>query len=118
VKNKSKPPVSLFLPREIFNTLVSALEYFTATENEIGKTFFSKHAVRLKEKIMKHGRAFKNDGGENVSVYFYDTEAAVLLKLLIYYISLGENPHTDFFIQLKKSHGSDAKNGGVENAST
>jgi hypothetical protein len=102
MKNKSNPEINLFLSCEIFNSLVSVLEYFIATENEIGKTFFSKNAERLKEKIMKHGRAFNNENGENVSIYFYKIEAAVILKLLIYYIALREKPPSDFFSLLKK----------------
>jgi hypothetical protein len=96
----------VFLPREIFNSLISALTYFIATENQIGKTFFSKYAAKLKTKIMQHGRIFNNTQNENaqsVSINLYGNESAILIKLLIYYISLGEESTQDFFTELQKA---------------
>jgi len=98
---KKKPETNVFLPRQIFNSLISALTYFIASKEEIGDTFFSKHSERLKSKILKHGRAFVNEGVESVSIYFYEIESAVLIKLLSYYISLGEKPTADFFAELE-----------------
>jgi len=93
-------PVKIFLPCEIFNSLISVLDYFVALENQVGKTFFSIHSAKLKTKIMRHGRIFNNNQSENtqsVSINFYGNESAILTKLLIYYISLGEKPTEDFF---------------------
>jgi hypothetical protein len=98
----TKPDSVLFLPREAFNSLVSALDYFVATETQIGETFFSKHATRLKAKILKHGRVCKKNDSESVSLFCYGIESAMLIKLLTYYIGLGEKPTADYFLQLEK----------------
>lgn len=100
---KNKPTSTLFIPQEMFNTLISALDYFVATQAQIGETFFSKHATRLKAKILNYGRAFKSEGENSVSIYFYGIESAMLIKLLIYYINLGENPSADYYALLAKS---------------
>ena len=58
----NKPDTKLYLPRELFNTLITVLDYFIAAEDEVGETTQSKQATRLKEKILTHGRAFDNKG--------------------------------------------------------
>jgi hypothetical protein len=103
----------LFLPREIFNSLVTSLDYFISLENEIGETFFSKYSAKLKNKILKHARIFKNaknENSDNVSIYFFGNESMILLKLLIYYISLGENHAHDYFSHLEKRGSRKSKN--------
>ena len=98
----NKPDTILYLPRELFNTLITALDYFIAVENEIGETTQTKQATRLKEKILTHGRAFDNKGEPNASIYFYGVESAVMMKLLTIYIALGEDPTNDYFAKLKQ----------------
>ena len=95
----------LFLPREIFDSLMTAFDYFIALENDIGETFFSKYSAKLKNKILEHGRIFKNEkngNAESVSICFFGNESMILIKLLIYYISMGENPTADYFAELEK----------------
>jgi len=102
MNENKKPNTNIYLPREIFNSLITALTYFTALEINIGETFFSKHAKRLKEKILKYSRVFDNKNGDMASIKFYEIESAVLIKLLIYYIALGENPNKDYFEEIEK----------------
>jgi hypothetical protein len=103
MKQNKKPDTGVFLPREIFNSLVSALTFFEKAELEkhLGHDFFSKHSTRLKRKILKHGRAFRKEGGDFVANYFYGIEAALLIKLLAYYISMGFEPTGDYFNELQ-----------------
>ena len=100
---KNKPDTELFMPRELFNSMIAALDYFIATESEIGKTVSSQQATRLKEKILTHGRAFDYEGDENASIYFYGVEPAVMMKLLTIYINRGEEkPAQDYYSELKR----------------
>jgi hypothetical protein len=100
---KKQPPVAVFLPREVFSFMLSPLDFFIANEKILGKNnFFVKNSVRLKSKILKYSRAYKDAEIEKVSVYFYEIEAAVLIKLLSYYVSLNENRVKDYYHLLKK----------------
>lgn len=95
----------LFITPEIFNVLVSVLDFFIASENEIGKTFFSEYAAKLKKKMLTHGRIIKrskNEISESVVINFYGNEAVMLIKLLSYYFSLDENNTVDYFAELKQ----------------
>lgn len=97
---ETSPSVKLFLPREVWGSLVSVLGYFIETEKEIGATFFSKYSSQLLSKILKHGRPYKEDDSDRAAIYFFTNEAGVLLKLLSFYVSLGEQPKEDFFKML------------------
>ena len=100
---KNKPDTELYLPCELFNSLITALDYFIATVSEIGETVSSKQATRLKTKILTHARAFDYDGDRNASIYFYGVEPAVIMKLLTIYINRGEDilPN-NYYAELKK----------------
>ncbi|MCL2071988.1 MAG: hypothetical protein FWH07_07130 [Oscillospiraceae bacterium] len=103
MKTIKPPDLDLYLPRELFNSMMTALDYFIATESEIGETVHSRQATRLKRKILTHGRAFSNNGDENVSIYFYGVEPAVMMKLLTIYINRGEeNIPQDYYPELKR----------------
>lgn len=100
---KNRPDTELFLPRELFNSLITVLDYFIASENQIGETVSSKQATRLKTKIITYSRAFDYEGDENVSIYFYGVEPAVMMKLLTIYINRGEElTPKDYYSELKK----------------
>jgi hypothetical protein len=62
---KNKPDTELFLPQELFNSLITALDYFIASKGEIGETVSSERATRLKEKILTHSRAYNYEGDAN-----------------------------------------------------
>jgi hypothetical protein len=100
---KNKPNTELFLPCDLFNSLMTALDYFIASESEYGESVYSQQATRLKTKILTHARAFDYDGDDNVSIYFYGVEPAVMMKLLTIYINRGEEilPN-NYYAELKK----------------
>ena len=100
---KNKPDTELFLPRELFNSMLTALDYFISSKNEIGETITSQQATRLKAKILTHGRAFDYEGDANASIYFYGVEPAVMMKLLTIFINRSEeNEPKDYFPKLKR----------------
>lgn len=109
MKKSKTPDTILYLPRDIFNALITALDYFIALESRIGETVYSKHATRLKNKILTHSRAYNNGEDENASIYFYGIESAMIMKLLSYYVFINKKPTTDYFAKLKKR-----KNGNSE----
>ena len=89
--------VEVFLSKEFFNSLVSILSSFIeADENNK----YGVYAARLKEKIMNYSRYFIHNETENAAIYFYEDEAAMLIKLCAIYISATEDADTDFFQQL------------------
>ena len=105
MQKNEKIYTNLYLPCEIFNSLMSVLEYFIETESQTGKTFFSEYSKALSAKFLKHGRVFhneRNDNEESVSLKLYGNDSAILNKLMIYYISLGEKPSKIFSASLKK----------------
>jgi hypothetical protein len=103
MKQKNKPDTELYLQCELFNSLMTALDYFIASENENGETVYSQQATRLKNKILMHSRAFDYEGDANVSIYFYGVESAVIMKLLTIYINRGEEIEpTDYYSQVKR----------------
>ena len=106
---RNKPYTELYLQQELFNSLMSALDFFIASEKIIGETIQSEQATRLKEKILTHSRAFYYKGDENASIYFYGVESAVIMKLLTIYINRGEEiPPYDYFPKLKKRENKNA----------
>jgi hypothetical protein len=109
MQKSNKPDTVLYLPRELFNALMTALDYFIAAENEIGETPQTKQAARLKEKILTHGRVFDKKGEGNASIYFFGVEAAVVIKLLTIYIELGDEPTADYFPELKQRRSKNAE---------
>ena len=99
---KNKPDTELFLQQELFNSLITALDYFIASESENGESVYSQQATQLKTKILTHARAFDYEGDANASIYFYGVESAVVMKLLTIYINRGEELlPTDYYTHLK-----------------
>ena len=106
---KNKPNTELFLQAELFNSLITALNYFLASESENGESVYSKQAARLKTKILSHARAFDYEGDANASIYFFGVESAVMLKLLTIYINRGEEIiPKDYYAELKKRRSKNA----------
>ena len=98
----NKPNTELFLQNELFNSLITALDYFIASKNEYGESDYSQQDTRLKAKILTHARAFEYENDEHASIYFYGVESAVMMKLLTIYINRGEEIQTpNYYSHLK-----------------
>ena len=92
--NKKRGSIEVFLPKDIFNSLVSVLEAFVAAD-ETNK--YADYASRLKNKVMRYGRKFTNHGEEKIVIYFYEAEAAMLIKLLAIYVNAISVSGDDFY---------------------
>lgn len=97
---QKKGAVELFLTREFFNSLVTMLQFFIVADSA---NKYGQYAARLKEKILHYSRAFVNEGEDNAVVYFYEDEAAILLKLFTIYFNATEKSNGDFYKQIRKS---------------
>lgn len=89
--------VEVFLTRGFFNSLVSVLSNFIKAD-ETNK--YAVYAQRLKKKILTYGRTFTHEGEETAVVYFYEDEAALLIKLMAIYLHATEDCRDDFFFQI------------------
>ena len=90
--NKKRGRIEVFLPKDIFNSLVSVLEAFIAADEN---NKYADYASRLKNNVMRYGRKFTNHGEEKIVIYFY--EAAMLIKLLAIYVNAVGVPGDDFY---------------------
>ena len=101
MKKINKPQIRLHLNPDNYNSLISILSFFIATENEYGKTYFSQSSAKLKSKILKYSRIVKNKDSESICVHFFENETVDLMKVVIKYVNMSEEPTSDFFTQLK-----------------
>ena len=87
---------------------------YTVTENialDEQQGEWEKHAQRIKDKILKFGRKFANEDGESVVIYFYENEAAILLKAFSLYVYLNDQPQRDYIGMMKTQKKEETENG-------
>lgn len=101
-KEKKRGTVSLFLEKDFFNSIVSVLSAFIEADTE---NKYSVYAARLKKKIMQYSRTFSRNGEDNAAIYFYEQEAAMLIKLLAIYNCAVTIPTEDFYQQTVRQKG-------------
>lgn len=96
---KERGAIEVFLSPEEVNALLSALNAIAVADPE-NRT--ARHAERLKQKILKHGRRFTDKGTESSVTYFYIEEAATMIHLFSFYTIVTQKPEmvTDFFSQM------------------
>ena len=105
-KKTRRGAVEVFISRDFFDSLVSVLSNFIKAD---GTNKYGVFALHLKEKILRHGRKFIHNGDENVAVYFYENEAAMLIKLFAIYINATESSVDDYFSQVGKNRKEERK---------
>lgn len=91
--------VEVFLTRDFFNSLVSVLSAFIQADAE---NKYGVYAARLKNKIMRYSRSFIHNEEENAAIYFYEDEAAMLIKLFSMYVNAIQQPIENYFFQIGK----------------
>ncbi|MDE6707450.1 MAG: hypothetical protein K2K06_05385, partial [Oscillospiraceae bacterium] len=64
---------------------------------------YSVYAKRLKNKILNHGRKFIYNDEEQVVIYFYEHEAALLIKLFSIYVNAIEETPENYFDRIGKT---------------
>ena len=97
-KNKVGP-VAVYLSKELLNGMLCCLDYLIACDESHGE--WETHAQRLKDKILRHGRKFVSECVESVAIYFYENEAAILLKAFSLFIYCMEYPQKDYIGEFK-----------------
>ena len=107
-KNKVGP-VAVYMSKELLNGMLHCLDYLIAVDEQHGE--WEKHAQRIKDKILKFGRKFANEDGESVVIYFYENEAAILLKALSLYVFLKDQPQRDYIGMMKTQKKEETENG-------
>lgn len=98
-RQSKRGAVEVFLPRPFANALLSMLSVFAAAD---GENRYGVYARNIKSKILRHGRTFEHEGDDNVAVYFYPDEAALLIKLCAIYICAIDDTGDDFFSEIGK----------------
>ena len=93
-ENSKKGKVEVFISKDFCNSIISVLSNFIVADSS---NKYGVYAQKIKNKILNHGRIFDNNGEENVAVYFYESEAALLIKLFAIYINATENTTDDYF---------------------
>ena len=83
-KNSKRGAVEVFVTADLCNSLIVALESFIVADS---RNKYAVYAQKIKDKILKHGRCFMNGDEENVAIYFYENEAALLIKMFAIYIN-------------------------------
>lgn len=101
MKETKKPhgSVEVCLPREYVNGLIYALQLFDDADPNNELTL---RANKIRNKILDHGRTYTYKGEDKVVIYFYEQEAAMLIKLLGFYINATDFPTEDFFFSIGK----------------
>ena len=87
-KNSKRGAVEVFITADLCNSLISALDSFIVADSG---NKYAVYAKKIKDKILKHGRWFMNGDEENVAIYFYENESALLIKMFAIYVNATEN---------------------------
>ena len=76
------------------NGLLAALELiiYTDEKNEIAIS-----AQKLKDKILRYGKAFQSNGEDCISVLLFQNEILPLLKILLLIVSVKVDAVTDYY---------------------
>lgn len=96
---RKKGAVEVFISKDFFNSLVSVLSAFIQADAE---NKYGVYAARLKRKIMQYSRGFIHNEEENAAIYFYEDEAAMLIKLFSMYVNAMQKPTENHFVQIGK----------------
>ena len=92
--------VKIFMTKEICNSLISVLDSYIVAD---ATNKYSVYARKLKHIILTYGRGLKHNKEENVVVFLYEDESAVLIKLFAIYINAIEKTPEDYFEQIGKT---------------
>ena len=90
--------MKIFMTRELCNSLIAVLDNYIAAD-ETNK--YSEFAKKLKRTILFYGRKLMHNEKENIVLYLYEDEAAVLIKLFAIYINAIEEPPKDYFDEIR-----------------
>lgn len=81
-KKSGKGAVEVFVTTDLCDSLIAVLDSFITADS---RNKYAVYAQKIKDKILKYGRCFMNGDEENVAIYFYENEAALLIKMFAIY---------------------------------
>lgn len=99
--NSKLGPVAVTLERGQVNALLQTLNCISVADTA---NQFAKDAAKLKEKIIKHGRTFTHKEADSVSLYFYENEAASMIRLLSLFLFSAQEIERDYFPEIGRIH--------------
>lgn len=88
--------LKLLISKDFFNLLFSVV-YTCLKADAESETKFGRDAKKIEEAIIFNSRKFADNEGEKIELWFYPSEAAILINLCILYISISEKPKKDFY---------------------
>ncbi len=89
-----KDALPLYMPRNHVNGLLAALDLIIHTDE---KNEMAVSAQKLKDKILRFGKAFQSNGEDCVSVLLFQNEILPLLKILLLIVSVKVDAVTDYY---------------------
>jgi len=89
-----KDALPLYMPRNHVNGLLAALDLIIHTDE---KNEMAISAQKLKDKILRYGKAFQSSGEDCVSVLLFQNEILPLLKILLLIVSVKVDAVTDYY---------------------
>ncbi len=84
----------LYLPRNHVNSLLATLDLIIRADE---KNEMAVSAQKLKDKILRYGKAFQLNGEDCVSVLLFQNEILPLLKILLLIVSVKIDAARDYY---------------------
>ena len=84
----------LYLPRNHVNGLLAAFDLIIHTDE---KNEMAVSAQKLKDKILRYGKAFQSNGEDCVTILIFQSEILPLLKILLLIVSVKVDAVTDYY---------------------
>ncbi len=89
-----KDALPLYLPRNHVNGLLAVLDLIIHTDE---KNEMAISAQKLKDKILRYGKAFRSNDEDCASILFFQNEILPLLKILLLIVSVKVDAVTDYY---------------------
>jgi hypothetical protein len=98
-RKKNRGPVDTFMNRDAVNGMLYALDCFIKAEPD---NIWAEYAAYLKNKVIQYGRTFTSHDEDTAAIYFYEDEAATMIKLLSFFIFITAKPGDDYYALIEK----------------
>ena len=105
--------VEVSMTREDFNSLVTMLDEFQEAGH---KNKYAQYASNLKEKMLRHSRRYTHKNENKTVTYFYEVEAALMIKLVAFYMNAIGISSEDYYAEIGKEREQNADSAEKENA--
>ena len=105
--------VEVSMTREDFNSLVTMLDEFQEAGH---KNKYAQYASNLKEKMLRHSRRYTHKNENKTVTYFYEVEAALMIKLVAFYMNAIGIGSEDYYAEIGKEREQNADSAEKENA--